>query len=96
MVSQLNCGDVLTFDGETCFNAKGVAVLKVSKLFKEKIEPIIRKNYLPHSAKVRFMVYWQKEDSDQEIIIVLPEIYFERAAESGGSVSLKLSRGRGC
>ena len=96
MVSQLNCGDVLTFDGETCFNAKGVAVLKVSKLFKEKIEPIIRKNYLPHSAKVRFMVYWQKEDSDQEIIIVLPEIYFERAAESGGSVSLKLPRGRGC
>jgi ATP-dependent DNA helicase RecQ len=38
MVSQLNCGDVLTFDGETCFNAKGVAVLKVSKLFKEKIQ----------------------------------------------------------
>lgn len=88
MVPQLNCGDVLTFDGETCFNAKGVAVLKVSRLFKEQIEPIMRKNYLPHSAKVRFMVYWQKEDADNEIIIVLPEIYFERAAESGRSISI--------
>ncbi|MBP1762272.1 MAG: ATP-dependent helicase, RecQ family, partial [Firmicutes bacterium] len=78
MVSQLNSGEMLAFDGETCFNAKGVAVLKVSKLLKEQIEPMMRKNYRPHSAKVRFMVYWQKEDADDEIIIVLPEIYFEK------------------
>ncbi len=82
MVSQFISGDILAFDGETCFNAKGVAVLKISKLLKEIIEPIRRKNYRPHSAKVKFMVYWQKEDADEEIIIILPEIYFEKAKES--------------
>jgi ATP-dependent DNA helicase RecQ len=82
MISQLNSGDLLSFNGETCFNTKGVAVLKVSKFLKEQIEPMMRRNYRPHSAKVRFIVYWRKEDADDEIIIVLPEIYFEKTEAS--------------
>lgn len=42
----------------------------------------MRKDYQPHSAKIKFMVYWQKEDSDEEIIIALPEIFLVKAEET--------------
>jgi len=29
-------------------------------------------------AKVNFIVYWKKEDSENEAKIILPELYFER------------------
>lgn len=89
MIFQLNSGDVLTFDGKTCFNARGIAILKVSRHLTKQIEPIIQKNYQPHSAKIRFLVYWKKEDSDQEIIIVLPEVYFARQTGQGAVKQLK-------
>ncbi len=37
-----------------------------------------QKNYIPKYAKVRFVVYWQKENTEHEILIVLPEVYFEK------------------
>lgn len=33
--------------------------------------------YTPSDAKVKFIVYWQREDSDYKIRIVLPEIHFK-------------------
>lgn len=82
IVSHLDSGDMLAFDGETCFNAKGIAVIKLSKDQRKQIETIMRKDYQPHSAKIKFMVYWQKEDSDEEIIIALPEIFLVKAEET--------------
>jgi hypothetical protein len=41
-----------------------------------------QKQYLPKAAKIRFIVYWRKENSEQEIRIVLPELYFERRDEA--------------
>jgi len=43
-----------------------------------KIENIKQKNYVLKKAKIRFIVYWQKEDSEYEIRIILPEVYFEK------------------
>ena len=40
------------------------------------------KNYKPKTARVRFIVYWLKEDSEKEIKIVLPEVYFEKENNS--------------
>ncbi|AFV03474.1 hypothetical protein UNSWDHB_310 [Dehalobacter sp. UNSWDHB] len=34
--------------------------------------------YLPNTAKIRFIVYWKKENADSEIRIALPELYFEK------------------
>ena len=36
------------------------------------------KNYELKNAKVNFVIYWKKEETEQEIKIVLPELYFER------------------
>jgi len=77
LISQLNSGDVLTIDGDCCRNLKGQPVLKFSKQFISQIETMKQKKYAPKTAKIRFIVYWQKENSEQEIRIVLPELYFE-------------------
>lgn len=78
LISQLNSGDVLDFDGHCCRNSKGQLVLKISKQLAKQIESTNQKEYVPKYAKIRFIVYWHKENSEQEIKIVLPEIYFEK------------------
>lgn len=79
IISALNSGDWLIIDTEGCRNTKGQPVLKFSHRIQNEIEGMKQKGYTPQGAKVRFIVYWQKEDTDQEIRIMLPEIYFERA-----------------
>jgi ATP-dependent DNA helicase RecQ len=36
------------------------------------------RNYKLKSAKVNYVVYWLKEGAEQEVKIILPELYFER------------------
>lgn len=78
LIDQLNSGDFLAFNTDGCYNAKGLTVIKFSKQFSKQIEDLSQKNYLPKKAKIRFIVYWKKEDTENEIRIVLPELYFER------------------
>lgn len=78
LVYQLKSGDNLTVKGDECLGEKGKSVLKFSKQFVEQIASMKEKNYELKSAKVNFIVYWKKESSDQEVKIILPELYFER------------------
>ena len=82
LVSQLNSGDELTIDRDCCRNSKGQAVLKFSKQLIKQIEEWKQKNNVLKTAKIRFIVYWQKENSEHEIRIVLPELYFERTDDT--------------
>ncbi|MEL7568039.1 MAG: ATP-dependent helicase [Dehalobacterium sp.] len=88
LIIRLNSGDELAVEGDCCLNAKGQPVLKFSKQFKNQIEFIKQKNYIPQIAKVRFIIFWQKENFDQEIRIILPELYFERASDNRESFSI--------
>lgn len=81
LIKELNSGDELSVSENCCLNSKGQVVLKFSKSFIEQIEDMVQKKYVPKRAKIRFIVYWKKEDSDYEIRIVLPELYFERLGE---------------
>jgi len=78
LVSRLTSGDELIIDKDCCRNGKGQPVLKFSKQFKNQLESISQNNYIPKTAKVRFIVYWQKENTEREVKIVLPELCFER------------------
>ncbi|PWT71235.1 MAG: RecQ family ATP-dependent DNA helicase [Bacteroidetes bacterium] len=78
LISQFISGDVVTLNGNECFNSKGQSVLKFSQQFIKQIERIKEKNYELKRAKVNFVVYWLKEGTEQEVKIILPEIYFER------------------
>ncbi len=78
LISELNSGDKLTVDENCCRNSKGQPVLRFSKLFMSQIESMKQKSYVPKTAEIRFIIYWQKEDMEHKIRIILPEIYFEK------------------
>jgi ATP-dependent DNA helicase RecQ len=81
LISGLTSGDTLNLDGKKCLNSEGKSVLKFSKQFSSKIDSIKKSGYELKKAKVNFILYWTKEKSDQEIKIILPELYFERQCE---------------
>ena len=78
LITQLASGDKLTLNGDECCDGNGKSILKFSKQFVEQIERMKLKNYELKSAKINFIVYWKKEDTEQEIKIILPELHFER------------------
>lgn len=88
LISRLNSGDELTIEGDCLRNAKGQPVLKFSKQFKNQIESIRQKSYMPKTAKVRFVIYWQKENFNREMRIILPELCFERASDTAESSAI--------
>jgi ATP-dependent DNA helicase RecQ len=78
LVSQLTSGDNLTLNGYECLNSKGQSILKFSMQFVNQIESLRQRNYELKGAKVNFIVYWQKEGTEKEVKIILPELYFEK------------------
>lgn len=78
IISQLTSGDILTLNGDECLNSKNQSVLKFSMQFISQIESMKQRYYELKSAKVNFIVYWRKEDTEQEVKIILPELYFEK------------------
>jgi ATP-dependent DNA helicase RecQ len=79
LVSQLTSGDTLIISDDECTNTKGQSILIFSKHFQSTIESMSQRGYHLKQAKVNFIVYWKKEDSENEIKIILPELYFERS-----------------
>ncbi len=82
LISQLKSGDTLTINRDECLDTNGKSVLKFSKQFVGQIESMKEKNYELKSAKVNFIVYWKKEDSEEETQIILPELCFERVIDT--------------
>ncbi len=78
LISKLISGDVLTINGDECNNSNGQPVLKFSRHFLSIIETQKQKGYHLKYAKVNFIVYWKKEDAENESKIILPELYFEK------------------
>lgn len=77
-ISELHSGDWLTVEGDFCLNPKGRKVLRFSKQQWDRIEAMKQKGYVLKTAKVRFIVYWKKENTENEIKIILPELHLER------------------
>lgn len=77
-VSLLRCGENLSVNAESCLNAKGEIVVKFSRYFMEFIVSHQQMGYKIKEAKVNFMVWWKKPDEEKELLIILPEIHFEK------------------
>ncbi|NLV37396.1 MAG: RecQ family ATP-dependent DNA helicase [Clostridiaceae bacterium] len=82
-VARLMGGDDIKVAGDWCCDAGGRRIFRFSKAFLQKIEEIRHRGYIPKYAKARFVIYWQKENSEYEIRIILPELYFERLEGQG-------------
>ncbi len=83
LVTQFVSGDKLYLNGHECLNSKGRVVLKFSRQFISQIESWEAKNYVLKSAKINFIVYWQIEGKEDEVKIILPELYFEKEQKEG-------------
>ena len=71
-------GDELIANDEGCSCINNQQVLKYSKSMASQIAELMQKGYSIKKANVRFVVFWQKEDADKEIKIILPKLVFEK------------------
>lgn len=78
LIKELISGSVLKINENGCANANGKSVLKFSQQFLATITSRQQEGYKLKEAKVNFIVYWKKPDTDVELKIILPELYFER------------------
>ena len=78
LISHFTSGETLTFAGDCCCNSRGEMVLRFSKQLMKQIEALKKNNYVPQTAKIRFIVFWQKENAEPELRIILPELEFEK------------------
>lgn len=77
-IEQLQSGDKLIINGSSCLNAKGQVVVRFSGSYIEQLEDLAQKGYKPVTAFAKYIVYWLKENAEEEIRIVLPEVVFSR------------------
>jgi ATP-dependent DNA helicase RecQ len=77
-VVTLKAGDDLIATGNECSTLRNRPVLEFSTSFSEKLAAIEAKGYKLKSVKVNFVIYWRQENTEREIMIVLPKLYFER------------------
>lgn len=80
-IERILSGDSLIVKKDGCSNSKGDLVLKFSKKMLEAIIIQEKNGFELKSAKVNFIVYWLKEGAEQEVKIILPELYFERGID---------------
>ncbi len=78
LIEELMSGDMLKISEDGCTNANGKSVLKFSQQFLAVIASRRKEGYQLKEAKVNFIIYWKKPDTDIELKIILPELYFEK------------------
>lgn len=72
-ISQLKSGGSLAIKADGLGNDKA-ALIKFSKAFRDLLDSRIQKGYRLSSAKINFIVYWKKPETDLETKIILPEV----------------------
>lgn len=78
IVEQMQSGDKLTVGDGCCLDSNGRVVLRFSKKFNEDVARMKQKGYRPASASIRFILHWKREDAEDEALVVLPLIVFEK------------------
>ena len=78
LISSFKSGDKLAVNNEGCIDERGNFIVKFSNQFKEKILDYENSGFKLVSAEINYVVYWQKEDTEIDIKIILPELKFEK------------------
>lgn len=77
-IEKLQSGDRLAVNEGGWVTANGSRVLKFSRKFMDKYEQKLREGYRVSHAKVNFVVWWYHKDSEEEVRVVLPELYLQQ------------------
>ncbi len=78
VIKNLKGGDRLIYKNQECVTEKGHSILKFSTQFQGYINDMNAKGFYIKEVKIDFIIYWKKENVENEILIILPEITFER------------------
>jgi ATP-dependent DNA helicase RecQ len=76
IISSLKSGDKLQVNTNGCSDENGNCILKFSNSYKEKIADYETQGYNLTDGTVSYIIYWTKEETKEEIKIVLPELKF--------------------
>lgn len=63
-------------------NDRLVSVGRLSKETQAAINRVLAKDYILSEASVWVMVYWCKQDTNQDTLIFLPDLVFRRKTEA--------------
>jgi ATP-dependent DNA helicase RecQ len=77
-VEQMQSGDTLTVGDGCCLNAAGQVVVRFSRKFAADVEKMKQRGYRPVSAAIRFIVHWKNDEAEDEALVILPLIVFEK------------------
>ena len=55
-----------------------IPMVKLSKACRERIASLRTQGYQPVSARIRFVVAWKKEETQEEIPVILSDLHFQR------------------
>ena len=78
IISNLKSGMKLVVNKDGCSDKNGNCILKFSKRFNEKINDYESKGYILTESEINYIVYWKKEEMKNEILIVLPQLIFQK------------------
>ncbi|MGQ1783754.1 RecQ family ATP-dependent DNA helicase [Saccharicrinis sp. GN24d3] len=85
VLANLKSGDKLMVNKDACYDKNGNCIVKFSNRYKEKINHYENMGYQLIASEINYIVYWQKEDLENEIMIVLPELkYVKQEAPING------------
>lgn len=76
IINNFKCGDELVVNKDGCSDKYGNYIIKFSNSYKEKIVEFENSGYKLSESRINYMVYWQKETLEDEVLIVLPELKF--------------------
>ncbi|PIF01182.1 MAG: ATP-binding protein [Maribacter sp.] len=76
IISHCKSGDKLEVDKNGCSDKNGKSILKFSTKFKKEIIKNENQGFKLSEANINYMVYWKKEELEDEILIILPELKF--------------------
>lgn len=78
LIKNLQSGEKIFYNDGVCYNSNKKELFKFSKAFISKINQLQQKGYIVEQLKINFIVYWYKEKSDKELLIILSEMYFNK------------------
>lgn len=78
IISKLKSGDKLEVTNAGCSDKNGKCIIKFSNSFKKKISDHENEGYKLIESEINYIVYWQREELETEIKIVLPELKFKK------------------
>lgn len=81
-VSQLFAGAKLLTQKNGCCNLQAQEVLRFSQQFQKQVDALNLSGYVLVAAKVNYLLYWKNDESEKEILIVLPELLFEKSNQA--------------